>query len=280
MRCVHSTALWALLITMACPALAAGQHRRPPASVWGAIRGSFAGVQAEGPPRPLTPTLLSLTVPGAGQHVLGQRRKWAYLALEIVGWAFYLERRSAGSGYRDQYRDFAWEQGRIQSGSRIDGDFNYYETLSKWTRSGSFDRDPTLLGVQPELDGQTYNGSIWTLASQIFLPAGMGVPVSDPAYQSALAYYLGRAYGTDLLWDWSGAPGAQQEFTDLIEASDARFRQATTAVGVVIANHLLSAVDAYLATRGRQAPVRLRLVPGSGAFGPSWFAVLSVSVGR
>ena len=44
----------------------------------------------------------------------------------------------------------------------------------------------------------------------------MSVPETGPTYQSALRYYVEHAYGTALLWDWSGAPGGQQELTDLM----------------------------------------------------------------
>jgi hypothetical protein len=238
----------------------------------------WAQAVAREPTRPWHPTVLSLALPGAGQHVLGQRRKWAYLALEIAGWAVYLERRASGGHYRDRYRDFAWERGRIQSGPRVDGDFEYYERLSNWPSSGAFDADPGRSGVQPESDPGTYNGSIWLLASQIFLPPGPSIPETDPAYQSALAYYERRAYGTELLWDWTEAPEAQRELGRLIEISDDRFREATTAVGVVIANHLLSAGDAFLSSRGRTSPARLRVQPREGP-GGGWLAVVSVGVG-
>jgi hypothetical protein len=228
----------------------------------------------------LAPTFLSLALPGSGQHLLGQQRKWLYGAMELIGWVAFLERRSAGGEYRDLYREFAWEQGRIRSSERIDGDFDYYETLSKWTGSGVFDTDSGLGGVQPEMDPATYNGSIWALASQIFIPGGGPVPATDPAFQSALGYYSERAYGTDFLWDWSVVPGGREQFGGLIEASDDRFRQATTALGVVIANHLVSAVDAYLSTRGRGVSARMSVVPNPLAVGPAWRAVLAVPVGR
>jgi len=234
--------------------------------------------QAVGGP-PLAPTFLSLALPGTGQHVLGQNRKWIYGALEVVGWVAFLERRGAGGEYRDRYRDFAWDQGRMQSGARIDGGFDYYETLSKWTSSGAFDTDPTLSGVQPEMDPATYNGSIWTLASQIFIPGGGPVPETDPAFQEALGYYVKRAYGMEFLWDWSGVSGGRQELAGLIEASDDRFRQATTALGVVIANHLISAADAFLSSRGPGVPARLSIVPSSPADGSEWSAVISVPWG-
>lgn len=229
---------------------------------------------------PLGMAGLSLALPGAGQHALGQNRKWLYAALEVVGWAVFLERRSAGGEYRDRYRDFAWTQGRIQSAPRVDGDFDYYETVSKWSASGGFDVDSGLPGVQPETDPTTYNGSIWVLASQIFIGGAGAVPPSDPRYQSALAYYDDRAYHAAFLWDWSGVPGGREQLGGLIKASDDRFRQATTAVGVVIANHLIAAADAYLSARGRQAPVRLDLVPTMAVPGPSFIAVFSVPVGR
>lgn len=228
---------------------------------------------------PLAPAALSLVLPGAGQHVLGQRRKWAYAALEAAGWVVFFERRSAGAEARDRYRDYAWEEGRIQNTPRVDGPFAYYETMSKWTASGAFDADPGRGGVQPETDPSTYNGSIWTRAAQIYIPGGGPVPETDPAYQSALAYYSDLAYHTPYLWDWSGVPGGKERLAALIEATDDRFRQATTALGVVIANHLISAADAYLSARGRGVPVRVAIEPAAPAGMPGWSAVLSVPLG-
>lgn len=253
------------------PELRALLHASPPGS-------TPAGPAGE-PAPPLVPAALSLVLPGAGQHVLGQRRTWVYAALEVAGWAVFLERRSAGADARDRYRDYAWEEGRIQTGSRVDGPFAYYEAMSKWTSSGAFDADPGTAGVQPETDPSTYNGSIWTRAAQIYIPGGGPVAESDPGYQDALSYYSGLAYHTAFLWDWSGVPGGKEELAELIEITDHRFRQATTAVGVVIANHLISAADAYLAARGRAVPVDVRIVPDAPAGVPAWSAVLSVPVG-
>jgi hypothetical protein len=225
----------------------------------------------------LTPPFVSLVLPGGGQHLLGQNRKWAYLALEVAAWAFFVERRIAGSDYRDRYRDFAWETGRIQSSFRIDGDFEYYERLVHWTRSGSFDRDAGSPGIQPELDETTFNGSVWSLATRIHGAAGL--PESDPAYESALDYYSRQAYATELLWDWSGAPSAQSEYAELLDTSDSRFRQATTVLGVIIANHVLSATDAYLSARGRATAPRLRIVPDD-AIGSGWSVLLTLPLPR
>ena len=228
---------------------------------------------ASGANRLVAPTL-SLLLPGAGQHVLGQRRKWLYLAAEAGAWVFYVERRRAGADYRERYRDYAWENGRVQTGARVDGTFGYYETLTQWTRSGAFDADANTAGVQPELDAETYNGSQWWLANAIFVP----VDETDPAYQAALSFYQARAYGPAMLWDWTATPGAQEEFSELVDTSDSRFQQSTTVLGVVLANHLLSGIDAYISsTTGLAA--RLRVVPDHVP-GRDWAAVLSIPLPR
>lgn len=235
------------------------------------------GLQIEPAPSPALTGLLSALLPGAGQHVLGQRRKWAYLALEAVGWVVYSDRRSAAHDFRSRYRDFAWTEARLQLDARIDGDFDYYETMSKWQRSGLFDADPATASVQPESDEATYNGTIWARAEQLYLEGGTGgVPETDSRYQSALAYYRERAYGTEFLWDWTGTGAAQDDFAALIRASDDRFRQATNALGFVLVNHLASMVDAFVSARAPAVTVRTGLAPTGAPGGAVWAARVDV----
>lgn len=235
------------------------------------------GPQIEPGPSPAVTALLSALLPGAGQHVLGQRRKWAYLALEVVGWVVYSDRRSAAYDFRSRYRDFAWNEARLQLGARIDGDFDYYETMSKWQRSGLFDADPAAPSIQPESDEATYNGAIWARAEQLYLEGGViGVPETDSRYQSALAYYRERAYGTEFLWDWTGSAAAQDDFAALIRASDDRFRQATNALGFVLVNHLASMVDAFVSARAPAVTVRTGLAPTRLPGGAVWAARVDV----
>jgi hypothetical protein len=222
---------------------------------------------------------LSVLIPGAGQHVLDQRRKWGYLALEALGWILYADRRGAGAELRRAYRDFAWSEARLQSGARVDGDWQYYETLTHWARSGHYDADPTTGGVQPESDPATYNGSIWALATQLFLPGGPGTPTDDPSYQRALAYYAQRGYNTAFLWDWTGRGGAQSAYVDLISATDRRYRQATNVLGALIANHALAAADAYLSARGLPTPAETRVVRRGTEMGTHWYAWVAFGVG-
>ncbi|MEM7417778.1 MAG: hypothetical protein AAF389_19975 [Gemmatimonadota bacterium] len=269
LRRVVALLAWAFL-----PSTVAAQHR---ASLWPDLDPPTPFLQtAEGVgPSVAVVGASSAVLPGLGQLLMDQRRGWAYLALEAVGWWAWTNRRSAGADGRQAYRDFAWEQGRFQSSDRVEGDFDYYETMSNWDRSGLFDADPAAGGVQPETDTGTFNGSVWSLATRLFpeLPGGGSEPRPE-----ALAYYQERAYGAELGWDWStGGPGARDRFGELIEDSDAKYRQATNVLGAILAHHVVSGVDAFLSARTRdQLRLGVYSMPRDGVQG--WGVHLSVPV--
>jgi len=213
-------------------------------------------------PVPATAAARSLVVPGWGQLAIGQRRAFAYAAAEAILWAVWAERKGKGNDLRRAYRDLAWRSARQPSGlARLDGPWAYYETLSKWARSGAFDRDGALAGIQPEEDASTFNGSVWALARGLHFSGRTPSP-SDPAWEAAVAWYGKRAYAEAFLWDWTGKGDDLVEFRQLIHRGDDRFRQATAALGAVLANHVLSATDAFLSARLRgAAEVRLATPP-------------------
>ncbi len=217
--------------------------------------------------------LRSALIPGAGQYALQQNRSWVYVGLEVIGWGFYADRRRSGAGLRREYRDYAWQEGRLEAGPRVDGDFDYYETLSKWDRSGGFDLDAGLAGVQPEEDPTAYNGLIWSRAVGIYSVDPAAGP-GDARYDDAIRYYEERAYGPGFLWDWAGSPGARATYAGIIESSDERFRQARNALGFVIANHLVSAVDAFVSARARGVRIESRILPGPTGTGLTFAATL------
>jgi len=203
-------------------------------------------------PGPELSFLLSAVVPGSGQYAQGQRRWLAYVAAEIAGWFLVLDRRRDGNRLRDRYREIAWTVAREGHSEvpRTDGDFHYYETLAQWDRSGRYDTDSGEEGIQPETDAMTYNGSIWVLATGIYFPADVPEPVpGDPIYEQAMDYYVDRAYSDRFLWDWSDGPEDWARYDDTISRSDDRFREATLFTGLIAANHLLSAVDAFVSAR-------------------------------
>jgi hypothetical protein len=203
-------------------------------------------------PGPEVSFLLSAVIPGAGQYARGQKRWIAYLGAEIAGWYLVLDRRHDGDRLRDRYREIAWSVARegLSEAPRVEGDFHYYETLSNWVRSGAFDREPGMEGIQPETDPTTFNGSIWVLATDIYFPADGPVPQpGDPIYEEAMAYYVQRAYSNRFLWSWTEDAEEWTLYGETISESDDRFREATLFTGLVVANHLVSAVDAFVSAR-------------------------------
>jgi len=146
-------------------------------------------------PSPGTSFLLSAILPGAGQYLQGRRRWVGYVAAEAAGWVFWSRARSRAQDFQDQFRDLAWETARTWQGARIDGEWEYYERMEKFVRSGAFDRDPGTAGLQPEEDPTTFNGDAWRLARQIHLGGATDAQPGDPAYEEALEFYRERAVG-------------------------------------------------------------------------------------
>ena len=202
--------------------------------------------------RPGTAFLLSLAVPGLGQRIQGHGRWTAYVAAELWAWIQYRSRRREGRNLQEEYRDLAWLVARrVSSGWRQEGDWEYYETLTKYSASGAYDSDPGTPGIQPEEDSATFNGSVWVLSQEIYLPEDPEAPLdeSSPQYQQALDYYASRAYDPSMAWDWGGNPLHQAEYNNLIRSSDENLRRATAMIGVILANHLLSGIDALVSGR-------------------------------
>ena len=210
--------------------------------------------------------LYSALVPGLGQRKLGKGRWLAYLVVEGATWIAFGQARWSATDRRDQYRDLAWDVSRTFNGTRVDGDFPYYEAMENFEASGAFDADPAAPGLQPQMDLSTFNGRAWSLATQIHFSAGANPLPGEPEYEAALAHYQARAYDERFEWSWAGQSAARADYADLIESSDGSFRRASQFLGVVIANHLISGIDAFLTSRiqgsgADRAEAQIRLEP-------------------
>lgn len=221
-------------------------------------------------PGPGRAFLLSALLPGLGQKVMGQDRWMAYLAGEVWAWIQFVDHRREGHSLQKRYRDLAWLVARrVSSGPRVDGNFEYYESLTQFSSSGAYDADPDVPGVQPEENPETFNGSVWMLAREIFFLDDPEEPPGEDSnqFRDALGYYRSRAYTPDMAWSWGSNTLQQGEFISLIRSSDESLRRSTTMIGVILANHLLSAVDALVSGRLGQISspeplVQLHLTPG------------------
>ena len=124
--------------------------------------------------------------------------------------------------------------------------------MEKFAQSGAFDAVPGG-DLDPEADTTTANGSIWLLARQTFW--------SDPTlppdrtsleYRSAEAFYRERAVGPEFRWSWDNARLEYAEFRRTIRRSNNAYRTSLQDLGIVIANHALSTVDAFVTVRLRR----------------------------
>jgi hypothetical protein len=204
--------------------------------------------------RPSAAFFASAIVPGAGQFLQEEDRWVPYVVAEGWAWITYFTHRSRQRDFKQQYRDLAWAVARrVSVGSRRDTVFEYYETLSdaRWQNSGAFDADPRTPGIQPEPDLTTFNGDVWRLSRAINIPGG-GTPIPGrPEYERALQYYVNHAIPPAYAWAWGPFGLEQQRFRELIRESDDAARAATLRLGIILANHLISAIDALIIGRLR-----------------------------
>lgn len=194
--------------------------------------------------------IASLLVPGAGQLLGGRARGAVYLVAEALLITRTLSLDSEGRREQDRYRELAWVVARGQF-QPVDQDtvFEYYEQVGRYVESGPFDTDPGP-GFAPPTDTRTYNGQIWQLARTTYFPDPDNEPPPESAeYKRAMAFYQSRAIGPNFQWSWRNAGLEQDLYRQTIAASDEAFREATTTLGLLLANHLLSAVDAFVSER-------------------------------
>jgi hypothetical protein len=237
-------------------------------------QGAFA---TDGIGRPWQRIVASVLVPGSGQLMARQPRGIVYLAVEAwaVARAITLDRR--GNERAAQYRDLAFEVARRSFTSvRVDGPFEYYETMQKFVESGAFDLDPGA-ALAPETDDRTYNGSVWLLARRTYFVHPDSIPAPDsPSYLAAIAFYRRRAVNDQFRWSWRNARLEQDVFASQIRAADVALQQRTNYLGLLVLNHLTSAVDAVISARlGRRPQFAPRVTftgPTGTDLGLSWQA--------
>ncbi|HVZ76907.1 MAG TPA: hypothetical protein VG818_02895 [Gemmatimonadaceae bacterium] len=201
--------------------------------------------------------IASAAIPGLGQGVLHQQRAAAYLAAEAFVWLQYLKDRRDLRDQTNGYVDLAARVARASFSSNPPrGDWAYYEWMEHYAESGVYSQNGDTVHVQPNTNEATYNGAVWLLARRTYWadPASPPPETSD-AYRKALVFYQERAYRPDYRWSWANAQLERDLFRRMINKRNDANRHMTSDVGVLIANHVLSTVDAF-------ASLRLRLSTG------------------
>lgn len=195
----------------------------------------------------------SLILPGAGQALLAQDRFIAYLALEAWSVLEFANQRTEARRQRNRYRALARDVARSQYGpTHPVGTWEYYERMEKYLESGVYDRLPDNGEIDPELDESTYNGRIWLLARTTYwVDPTVTPPITSAEYRRAMNFYTDRdrAVRPEFRWSWRNAQFEHDLYIRTIRRSNMSGRAARAALGVALANHLLSAVDAVITLR-------------------------------
>ena len=209
----------------------------------------------------------SLVLPGSGQLLAHEDRGAIYLVTELFVLSQFLRLNQTARQEAGRFRELAFDVARRSYSPGVrDTTFEYFEQMERFSTSGAFNRG---LGpaIVPEDDPATYNGAVWLLARRTFWDdPNVPPPTDSPQYLRALQFYINRAVGPNFLWSWRDASLEQQEFRLAIRRSDDAFRQAQNELGLLLANHLVSAIDALISSRlsaaaGRPAHVSTTLGP-------------------
>lgn len=206
----------------------------------------------------------SAVIPGSGQLLAGKDRGALYLAAEVLLALRFWSLRAEGRRERDLFRDLAFSVARAPyRPARRDTVFEYFEAMDSYVESGPFS---THTGTEliPPTDESTYNGRIWRLARETFLPdPDAPADSASAAYHRALEFYQERAVGANFQWSWRDAGLERDLFSRSIRRSDDAFRLATQYLGLVLVNHLVSAIDALVTERlGRQTSLSTSIAAG------------------
>jgi len=244
-------------------------------SMWGP---SGAAQDGDSTPRPVPPApplrqrfwvrpAASLLLPGAGQFLAREERGAIYVAAEVYSVARIIQLSRAGRREGERFRALAFTVARRGfSPTRRDTVFEYFETMQRFVASGQYNLGPGPALI-PETDAATYNGSVWLLARRTFWADPNAPPdPRSPEYAHALAFYQEHAVGPGFLWSWRDAEPQRATFRETIERSDDAFRGAQNLLGVALANHVASAVDALISARlsavaGRRAELQTTVGP-------------------
>ncbi len=227
----------------------------------------------------------SAILPGAGQFYLKEERWVPYLAMEAWSWISYSNQKSRGRSLEQRYRDLAWDVARRVCGcERRDTAFSYYEAMKDFDESGFFDLDTLTQGIQPDTNHLHFNGQQWQRAKALYL-GGQDAPPGTAPHDSALAYYRRNAIPSHYRWTWGESDLEQNAFGRLIQESDDALRGATRALGVILANHVVSAIDALITARlhavrggGREFRIGSELQPAPGFI--RWKATIRFPLGN
>ncbi len=201
-------------------------------------------------PKPLAP-VASAVIPGVGQLMLKQDRFVAYAAVEAFVLFQYAKDVHESNVQQSQSRDLALRvarKGFVDSSNAPVGPWDYYETLEHYVQSGKYTL--TSGSIVPDTTRGSYNAYVWATARANHWPnPDQPPPVGSPAYTAAIEEYASKAVPAQFAWSWINAELEQNLYVAQINKRNDAFRHATTDLSIILANHILSMVDAFATIR-------------------------------
>lgn len=160
---------------------------------------------------------LSLLLPGAGQHYLGNhaRARTMYVA-EAGVWTAFAYFRVQGHNRRDRYEEMA----ELFAGVSGDRDDDYYRALAYYLTSDEYNID-------------------------VMRDARFRYPFDR---DKQLDYFEANALFGDDAWEWE-RPDYLREFARTRTASKESYRRAVLTTGFAVLNRVVSMIDVYLSFR-------------------------------
>lgn len=166
--------------------------------------------------------LFSLLVPGSGQLYAGEKRGIAFLALEAVVWPAYFIWRQKGKDVEKDYQEFSgthWE-------------FDHYQVWRDYTKT----TDELSHSYEEASQQQKYE-MIGKYDQFIF-----GWDDSEPSLRELQNQGRLEEYPPDSLKNVYSSN--REEYMDMRYDSNKYLKRAGWCVGALLANHILSAIDA------------------------------------
>jgi hypothetical protein len=169
--------------------------------------------------------LMSLVLPGAGQHYLGNhtRARTMYTA-EAGVWSAFAYFRVQGGNRKDRYEEIAERFAGVEGGR----DEDYYKALAYYVSSDDYNVD-------------------------VMRDARFRYPFDR---DKQLAYFEANGFFGDDAWEWESLD-QQHEFRDTRTASKESYRRAVLTTGFAVLNRVVSMVDIYLSFKLDQSRDRV-----------------------
>lgn len=169
-------------------------------------------------PTPFVAGLLSALIPGTGQLAQGQSRGFLYLGIEVASWFAYFSLQDAGDQALEDAYDYV---GDVES---PDG---------KWAWDRYLANPPCGDNLGPDdLDTE-----------KVYL---------QDLYDNSPDNFYADIGSEDIYACGWVDQGARAEYQSMIDDSNSLYSDSDIAVGVIVANHLVSAVDAAKSAASRR----------------------------